>query len=341
MLKWQNDSIDIRALRWISLAGIGIIAPFAVTHALQGEWLLLASTGGFTLVLIVLAWQVWQPDGQIAPNTILAGVALANASTVIAAIHVPGGGIYWSFAATGGNGFVLGPRVGLVFNSLLGLAMLGTVYTSAETGELVRFGASFALLSSFVYIFSMRVEQKQHELQRLAQIDPLTGVGNRRSLEKVLRSELAKAHRYGYTASLIAIDLDHFKGINDVHGHAVGDRFLTEFAHMVEQRVRDSDLVFRMGGEEFLILAPATGATGAYELAENLRANMPNSYLASLTGHTLSAGISELQPEDTADSWLKRADQALYRAKERGRNQVISDAASDDACAVEIGRANH
>ncbi|KAA3629583.1 MAG: sensor domain-containing diguanylate cyclase [Proteobacteria bacterium] len=339
MFHWTSDGIDIRALRWISLTGLVIVAPFAIIHGLRGEWLLLASTGGFTLVLIVVAWQVWKPAGRIAPNTLLAGVALANISTVIAAIQVPGGGIYWCFAATGGNGFVLGPRVGLIFNSTLGLAMLATVSTSAETGELVRFGASFILLSTFVYIFSMRVHQKQHELQRLTQIDPLTGVGNRRSLEKALQSELAKARRYGYTASLVSIDLDHFKAINDTHGHAMGDRFLIDFAHMVENRVRDSDLVFRMGGEEFLILAPATSAAGAYELAEDLRTGMPSTPLAELTGHTFSAGISELRLDDTAAGWLSRADQALYRAKESGRNRVTMNLPSDNTSAAALGNA--
>lgn len=164
------------------------------------------------------------------------------------------------------------------------------------------------------------------ELTRLATTDPLTGVANRRRLVQELELELARAERFGLPAAFLMVDVDHFKSVNDTHGHAVGDAVLRHLAELARRRLRGIDLFGRLGGEEFGILLPGTDGAGALQCAESLRRHVAESPLQTGTGaipFTISIGLTVFEPGDDApDRVLARADVALYRAKEGGRNRV-------------------
>ncbi|WP_299315222.1 diguanylate cyclase [uncultured Halomonas sp.] len=181
-------------------------------------------------------------------------------------------------------------------------------------------------------VFDLR-ERKQLEasLERQAMSDPLTGLGNRRYLEDQATMEMARARRRGSPLSLIAIDLDHFKYINDTHGHDVGDLVLQAFAGTARQQLRNGDVLCRMGGEEFAILLPDTTREQAMKVAERLRQTIAGTpvevgeeviaggrlaYSASLGVTLVSAEERSLKPA------IKRADQGLYAAKAAGRNRT-------------------
>lgn len=153
--------------------------------------------------------------------------------------------------------------------------------------------------------------------------DPLTGLANRRRLDEGLRSEVHRVQRYGGRLSVVITDLDHFKGINDDHGHQVGDALLQAFAHIVRAHCRDVDLVARFGGEEFVILMPEVGVTEALACAERMRLALAQDIVPPLT-HPVTAtfGVAELAPDESEASLLRRADKALYRGKAAGRNCV-------------------
>ncbi|WP_431100899.1 diguanylate cyclase [Roseateles noduli] len=166
------------------------------------------------------------------------------------------------------------------------------------------------------------------ELQRLATTDALTGAANRRCFLEHADAELARSRRYGLEMSLVMMDVDHFKRINDTLGHARGDAALCHLVQLCAQIVRKQDLLGRLGGEEFGLLLPQTSLEDATHLVERLRhhieisglALQPGSPLASLTA---SFGVTALRPEDLrVEELLGRADQALYRAKDGGRNRV-------------------
>ncbi len=172
------------------------------------------------------------------------------------------------------------------------------------------------------------LEQKSRELARLAHVDPLTGLGNRRSFERELAREVERAQRFEHGLSLVMIDLDHFKAINDVHGHAAGDAVLSMFGVLLPELLRASDQAFRFGGEEFAILVPQTPPDQARVLAERVRATFAERTRKSgpCGVCTLSAGVGALAPiegPDPAMTLIQRADQAVYRAKRRGRDRVI------------------
>jgi two-component system cell cycle response regulator len=165
------------------------------------------------------------------------------------------------------------------------------------------------------------------ELRQLSLTDGLTTLGNRRAFDEALRQEVARAQRNGGDLTLVMIDIDHFKRINDTLGHPAGDEILVSFAQRLLAVARSSDRVFRYGGEEFALLLGDTDVVGAVALAQRALAAVADSPMTA--GHrswrlTCSAGLAELASSDRShDALLKRADAALYDAKRQGRNRVI------------------
>jgi diguanylate cyclase (GGDEF)-like protein len=163
-------------------------------------------------------------------------------------------------------------------------------------------------------------------VEQQALVDGLTGIANRRQCEDSLSHEIARAERLGTPLTLVLADLDDFKGINDVHGHAVGDDVLREFAAVLRATVRESDLAGRWGGEEFLLLLPGTDGEGGAHLADRVRmALAERSFLgrdAAVLRVTCSFGVAQHHAGGDERELLAAADRALYRAKRRGKNCV-------------------
>lgn len=164
------------------------------------------------------------------------------------------------------------------------------------------------------------------QLRKMAVTDDLTGLPNRREAMNRLREMWAADDRYGCAFGCIMIDLDHFKEANDTHGHAVGDEVLQDVAHALREQVRACDVVFRIGGEEFLVLCPHTDLNGTMACAEKLRKNI-DEMTFDRRGRklhvTISLGVAHRQSDmETPDDLLRRADEALYASKRAGRNRV-------------------
>ncbi|MEI7611602.1 MAG: diguanylate cyclase [Betaproteobacteria bacterium] len=162
------------------------------------------------------------------------------------------------------------------------------------------------------------------QLRDLAEIDSLTHISNRRKLDQFLDNEMHRANRFGHPLSLIMLDLDHFKQVNDRHGHGVGDEVLKSVARLVSDSVRDVDLFARYGGEEFVIVCTETDLKGACVLAEKIRQTVENHAFNPVEQVTISLGVAEFMPGESMDSVLKRADEGLYEAKNKGRNRVAT-----------------
>ena len=171
----------------------------------------------------------------------------------------------------------------------------------------------------------LQLKNAKEKLHTLAFTDALTGLYNRRKFLETLDQERARAFRYNENLSLIMIDIDHFKSINDQFGHDTGDRALEKFAEIVEHSLRETDFAGRLGGEEFGILLPQTNGTQARVVAERIRAKIETETAAEkdLPGFTASFGIAEFhENQNNASLLTQEADKALYRAKEGGRNRV-------------------
>lgn len=148
--------------------------------------------------------------------------------------------------------------------------------------------------------------------------DPLTGVHNRRGLDDALNTQFALMLRYETPFALAMFDIDHFKQVNDQHGHLHGDRVLQELARLLDESIRETDVVARYGGEEFAVVMPQTDVQGAQILAERLRAEVEGRL-----GITVSGGVTMARPGESQEQLIARTDAALYRAKSAGRNHVF------------------
>ncbi|PWC43588.1 diguanylate cyclase [Azospirillum sp. TSO22-1] len=175
-----------------------------------------------------------------------------------------------------------------------------------------------------------RVVDMQRQLERLATTDSLTGALNRGRFMGRAADEVMRAQRYARPLSAIMLDIDHFKKVNDTHGHATGDEAIRSVVRVCRSLVRGADILGRLGGEEFAILLPETPPQGAVLLAERLRRALAVTEVRIPGGvgvtFTVSVGVSALKPgEESVSALLARADEALYRAKNGGRNRVVCD----------------
>lgn len=174
----------------------------------------------------------------------------------------------------------------------------------------------------------LEINERKHleeYLRRLATTDLLTGVFNRRYLLPIMENEIHRAQRYARPVSLIMLDVDYFKNVNDTFGHERGDEVLCGITHRIQQRLRHSDVFSRWGGEEFMILAVETPGAQAFALAETLLTALRNTPFPEVGPVTASFGVTQYRPAETLNDWLKRVDDLVYEAKRTGRNQVRQD----------------
>lgn len=172
---------------------------------------------------------------------------------------------------------------------------------------------STAVVAMLIFYVRRKLE---HESAR----DHLTGLYNRRTFDAMMTAEIARSERYGTPLSLLIIDIDYFKSINDALGHKSGDRVLVEIARLMASFVRKTDHVFRIGGEEFAVVAPGVTADVVFQMAEQLREKVKGHKFSMQRPLTISIGISEFVNGESSDTLFQRADQALYHAKFSGRD---------------------
>jgi diguanylate cyclase len=178
-----------------------------------------------------------------------------------------------------------------------------------------------------LYLSGLRLKQAYRRIEELAELDELTGSFNRRCIMRMLGDEIARAHRSKTPCSIALIDLDWFKRINDAYGHPTGDEVLRTFAITVFANIRNIDRFGRYGGEEFLLVLPDTPADGAARILDRVRAIIADLDWSAFSPDlqvTISAGVATARADETEDSLLARADNALYAAKARGRNCISS-----------------
>ncbi|AKS43193.1 GGDEF domain-containing protein [Wenzhouxiangella marina] len=233
--------------------------------------------------------------------------------------------LIWTFSV---SGLTLGPATvsALISTSLIlaFTALYGNDQTLPDL-HLLWVGSAFAfglLGAAQLERSSREMFLAQAQLQRQATFDDLTGLWNRRQLRDELAREIARSERNAAPLALIMLDIDHFKRVNDEHGHAAGDVLLRELAELLQHQVRGVDAVGRFGGEEFLIVLPDTRVDAARTVAEKLRATIESNAFSVGGTCTASFGVAEYRPSESLDAFIQRADAALYGAKRAGRNRV-------------------
>ena len=216
-----------------------------------------------------------------------------------------------------------------------GFILVGETLAESEDEKLQR----MSLMTNELANLTLELRQRNTELEKanqtireLTRVDPLTGLANRRHFAEALDTAMTFARRHEQPLSLISIDIDRFKSINDTYGHDGGDEVLKVFSDLLRESCRNEDLPVRLGGEEFLILLPNTVIDEAFTLAERLRERMSNTvFFSGGRNVTASFGLTQLTEGDNYFNFMKRADMALYEAKSGGRNKTVVRMTSEAA----------
>ncbi|MCW8956361.1 MAG: GGDEF domain-containing protein [Gammaproteobacteria bacterium] len=303
----------------LSFGGSISILPFAIFRMMNGEWYVAAADSIMVVGMFILGIYVYLYRQVQFASIVLSILAVSGVVTVI---HLKDYTLLnWVYPTLVGVFYILTPSTAFLITSIGVIALVPALIRDMAIMDFIAALMTLVVINVFAYVFASKMHEQREQLYLLIRKDPLTGIGNRRALDEKLEEYTASQPRTGMIASLIMLDLDHFKKINDIYGHIVGDQILVKFTELINNRIRISDSLYRFGGEEFVLIALGTSASAAEILAEDLRKLIESATLLPDTV-TISLGVAEYAQGASGESWIHRCDCALYDAKNKGRNRV-------------------
>ncbi len=333
----NSDSIadiGIRFSRYLLFLGLLILPVLAFSDYGEGYWIPAISKLLAICACLLGVWLSFKSTKY--QNLIRHGAAITLfLMSLIAAIykldHIES--LFWLPVLPILYCFLVGVKRGGIYSlGFIFVYILSYVYFFEFTGrQAVEFNSWIHSLLAFftallIIIWCIKQQERDgYYLKQEAEIDYLTGITNRRGFIRRLRMEAARVIRYQEDLSLIVIDIDNFKSINDAFGHQEGDRLLRAIVDKIKTQIRQSDLIARWGGEEFVILTPQTNLVACNELAEKLRMSLQSKMFPIVGEVTASFGVTQYQQYEDWEDFFQRADMFLYQAKRQGRNCVMSD----------------
>ena len=297
-----------------------VLAPMLVHDLYLGQTLLSVVTAALLIILLTNIWLLGTDRQAFLSPALLLGLGIG---LILLAVAVGQDySIFWLYPLLAGLPVLLHLRQSLAIGLLCGALALPLVFYRFDTSTAVVLSFSMAItwLVSAWLVFA--VTEQSRRLRDMAVTDPLTGAYNRRYLEEQARHAIDALQRDKIPTSMLLIDVDFFKRVNDKYGHAVGDIAIKKLVEVISGRIRAVDIVCRFGGEEFVVLLQGTAIGGALSIAEELRALVERARILPQDSMTISIGVCEVRPGDSLDQWFKFADNGLYMAKRKGRNRV-------------------
>lgn len=302
------------------LAAVGI-APFAVYRLATGSVLIGLIDFAIVLAIVVGVVYTWRTGNTRRAGLFLACVNTAGAVIVTGLLGYPG--LFWSYPTLLANYLLIDRMKAVMATAAAVVAIVAVGKGFESTLQGILFVVTATIVSLFAFIFAHRAEVQRRQLESAATIDALTGAQNRRVLDDELQLAVEKMARDRTPTALLMLDLDHFKEVNDLHGHAVGDRVLKEFSAVVRASTRSVDRFFRYGGEEFVLLLSPAIAASTRKIADKLVRRVAADLRCAGRPVTVSIGGAALRTGEDVRTWLARADACLYVAKNQGRNRSV------------------
>ncbi len=320
MIELNANYRDRMAYLLFGVIGL-LILPFSVWALLAGYYLLAIPPAITAIVSLANSLFYRSTQKFLLPPVVISLFYTIDNVLVINELGAPG--VYWSYPTMLAFYWVHSRKTAQQIVPLLYVSVCLTAYVTLPIEYTIRIAVTLFMMGVFIHIASGLMEQQYDNLKRLSVTDHLTGAFNRRYMDSKIDELIERQKRSDTCSTMINLDIDHFKKINDLFGHSSGDKVLIEIVNLLEARVRVLDKVCRAGGEEFVILLPDTEEQQAFKLADDIRAAICESHFLKEEKVTVSCGIASLIAGDDRDTWLKRSDQALYKAKENGRNTVV------------------
>lgn len=304
-------------------------APAFVIHNItSGRYFLGVAVFLMLLAAAANAWYCYK--GRYHLPLALFGLLPAMLVFLVSTFHYMGvTGALWTYPVALSFYMLLPGRYAWLANAVLFAVVNYEAWSLLESSVALRFTLTLLIITVSAAVFIRHVVLQQTKLEQLAITDPLTGLYNRSHLNSVVDKAIHQARRTGLPMSVLMIDIDHFKKINDVYGHQVGDTVLKALGEYFKNRLRLTDTPFRIGGDEFVVLVFNVAEGAAHQLGQEMCGDIAS--LQALVDHpvTVSIGVAALGPEDDMDKWMKNADRHLYLAKTNGRNQVVSNVSGE------------
>ncbi len=326
----KNYLLNIDPIYSISIVGTSYLILYAFIHFARKE-VLIATIETSLVVLSFLNLLIYKilKNKEFASNAILFTMILFFDYLLIDG-GVEKTGIFWIYFYPTLAFFLKDKLYGIYWNIAFIISVIILLLLEKENVIDLAYKDDIVVLSLVTYssIFIVMVFIKSNinfnyeQIEKLATTDSLTGIFNRFQIMKLLNMELERAKRYNKVFSVIIFDIDNFKKINDTYGHQKGDMVLQKVASLLKENLRQTDFFGRLGGEEFIVIAPETKAEDAFKLAEKLRKLLENANFDSVGQVTASFGISQYEKGKDVNQLLKEADEALYIAKRKGKNLV-------------------
>jgi len=249
------------------------------------------------------------------------GISIICIAGVISTVYISGPHqVYWAYPVLVAIFYLVRPLEAITFTLVTVAALIPSLLGDTDSHSTLTILVTIVVMSSFAFAFSLVTNRQREKLIQLATKDPLTGAGNRRHLDNKLNEIVNDYQRTATSAAMLLLDLDHLKKVNDSHGHVVGDQILKRITEIINIRIRVTDNLYRIGGDEFVVILEGQTIDHAAHLAEQLRTLVEANELIAGQPVTVSVGIAELKANESAEDWLHRADEALYGAKRDGRN---------------------
>lgn len=319
-----RDRYDFRPKATFGVAFTGFLAltPFSINHMLQGNFTLAASSLGVILLLAANAFVIAR--GRYVPMLTLLTLVPTITFELVIVLHLQGIiGALWCYPSLILFYFMLPERKAWIANGALLALVVPQFWWLLDNSIAARLTATLLTVSVMAALFIRVISNQQKQLKSQAVTDSLTGLLNRMLLHETLEQATELGRRGGLPMTLLAIDVDHFKDINDQLGHAIGDDVLRGIAALIRDRMRRSDRVFRTGGEEFLVVLFNTPLDLAQRVAQDLINAIGSSRFVPGRAVTASIGMAQWAAGESYSGWLKRADECLYQAKTSGRNRAV------------------
>ncbi|MEZ8096121.1 GGDEF domain-containing protein [Photobacterium swingsii] len=320
-------------LKFITAVTIFTFIPLGIKNLLIGETLLGLSLLAFELSFIIEMIGLLYVERKIIGNGI--PLSLLVISITLSIYELGMFVSYWVYPIAVTLVFIIPRRQALITNTCLVVGCGITSFYHVDWQYAVRFISSLIACAGIAHVAVEAIHHLQVELRYLSTRDALTGTLNRHQLDAFMNRSIAQKNR-GFSACVALIDIDHFKQVNDLYGHDVGDTVIKNVVETLNQHTRDLDILFRLGGDEFLILFDNTNMNEAFKVMDTLSQHIREQHYPYHAKVTISVGLSPAFAEDDAVRWIKRADIALYQSKENGRDQITINAKSDTVTNINI-----
>lgn len=311
----------LQATYTLAILTLFLLTPFAVNHIIQGRTF--AAVGSLFIVTVMAISAREIRLGRQCSELILYVLLPSVMVFLTLSLRMQGIiGVLWTYPAILAFYCMLNPRLAMLANALILAVMVPSPFFTLDPALAMRVVVTLLAVSSFTAVFVHNIATHQARLEAQVRTDPLTGLFNRTSLSQTL-SQCVEQNRRNHTPmTTLMLDIDNFKSVNDKYGHDAGDRVICGVSQLMQQHIRKGDQVFRIGGEEFLILLHGSNYDDSVGIAEKIRKDVEQSTMISGRQITMSVGMASLNPGEDHEHWSKRADAQLYRAKTSGRNCV-------------------